>query len=229
MSKFVPFPYDDKIDYMKLVIEYEKKFNSHEYKIYPPEEVWSVNRTKEKDNRLFYNMHCHNMWRAANQRTLAEEMKAYKAMATQSTQDFEWAFITLNLDDTSVTTESMYRWGQKVWEKPFIGPGSKMVYEKHRKDEGIHHHIHMLLRFNKEMAPSRVIDEIWKTKGAKNVIRDKNFIDYIGPRKKGKPHQPYETYDKYVSGIKRAEKMPYVELDRVWRSENKILDLYVKE
>ena len=156
-----------------------------------------------------------------------------KLLNQDTSDEIIWAFVTLGFDDHKITPLSMLTVSKQVFEKPFVAAGSSMVLERHRRDKEtgetrIHHHAHILIHFTEKISPSRVIDEIFKTKGIKLVMRDKNSIDYVGPQKPKKHHSAYQVYHNYVRGVKCSEKMPYVEMDGVWRSEHGIPDLFEK-
>jgi len=84
-------------------------------------------------------------------------------------------------------------------------------------DKGHHPHVHMYIHCN--LPKSKVIEKLFATKGLKKVCSAKNFIDC----NTGLPR-----HKEYVQGIKQESKEEYVKLDRLFRLENNIPDLYEK-
>lgn len=147
-----------------------------------------------------------------------------------------WAFITVGFDDEKIASgtadhikklaQICYTVSHLVYEQGSI-QSVEYVIEKHRIT-GIHHHAHFLFTFNKKVPPSTMINKIFAARGVAEYVRQKNFIDYIGPQKynKEKPHAPFETYCKYIHGDKREEKLSFVGMDRGWREKNKLQHIY---
>lgn len=226
MSEKIKFPeYDEDVNYKRLVIEYEKKYCAHDYLKYTPEQLWG---DSVATNKTFYLIHNQNMKASLKLKSLTTELAAFQKINSKNNEDFPWAFVTINWDDNNVTVAQMKKASATIFGKPWVGNGSLMVLEKHRKDEGIHHHTHLLLKFTEKKNPSRVIDEIFMSAGVRAICREKNWVDYLGPQKPKKGHRPYQVYYDYVHGNKCEEKMPYVEKDRSWREENNIEHIYEK-
>lgn len=148
-----------------------------------------------------------------------------------------WAFITIGFDDEKIAcgnyeqhikkvAQICYTVSHLVYEKGAI-QNVEYVIEKHRVT-GIHHHAHFLFTFNSKVPPSTMINKIFAARGVAEYVRQKNFIDYIGPQKpnKEKPCAPFETYRRYITGDKREEKLSFVGLDRGWRDNNKLQQIY---
>ena len=93
---------------------------------------------------------------------------------------------------------------------------SIFVLEKHREN-GIHHHSHILVKMVSPLAKSKVIQYVFQTAGMKAVCLGKNFIDV-----RGSGNNSYENYEKYINGDKKDEKLKYCEMDRKWRLENNL-------
>lgn len=129
----------------------------------------------------------------------------------------KWFFITVGWLDSIRLTE-MKTLSKKVkelkyWDKVYA------VNEKHREN-GIHYHTHFLV--HTELPKSKIFQYIKQVSGMRYVIanyqsKTPSSIDII---KKGEK-APYEVYFNYVHGIKKPEKMPFVEKDKIWRDENK--------
>lgn len=226
-------PYESQINWFKLFLETEEKLYKYEYEKYPPDILWMSHKkqsSREDDDKFYYLLYCRNLIKMRKGKThnVAEHLRVMdKLNSSVSVEDFPWAFITLNFDDSSSPTiKQIVTAATKVLEKSYF-INVLMVIEKHRQD-GIHLHAHLLIKFDKLISPTRVIDGVFALKAVQAVCREKNFIDYLGPQKKGKYHAPYSVYYDYVRGIKKPEKMPFVEQDRKWRDENNIPHLYEK-
>lgn len=139
-------------------------------------------------------------------------------------QNENWVFITIGWNEQEVTPKLMQKASANIASlKYFISV--KYVLEKHREN-GIHHHTHFLVKFNEKLYKSKLIDWLYQTKGVKAICLGKNFIDIKGPLNKKKPYQTLELYENYVNGIKKDEKQKYIDLDKKWRAENSLEDLY---
>jgi len=234
MSQSIIVPaYEKGVNYFKLFMESEEVLHKYEYQTHTIEEVWSQHRSigdKPVDHYFYYTMYSHNLRVREKQkgRSFKTDSQIVANLNKTDSSDFAWAFVTVNWDDNNVTVAKMLKASKSIFEKPWVASGSLMVLEKHRKDEGIHHHTHYLIKFDEKKEPSRVIDETWKSAGVKSICREKNWVDYIGPQKAKKGFRPYQTYYNYIHGQKTEEKMPYVEKDRTWREENNIEHIYIK-
>lgn len=162
---------------------------------------------------------------------------AVEKMNSETPDEKIWAFITIGFDDEKIAggqydqhikklDQICYTVSHLVYEKGAI-QNVEYVIEKHRAT-GIHHHAHFLFTFNNKVPPSTMINKIFAAKGVAEYVRQKNFIDYIGPQKfqKEKPHAPFETYRRYIHGDKREEKLSFVGMDRGWREHYKLKQLY---
>lgn len=148
-----------------------------------------------------------------------------------------WCFVTIGFDDEKIAcgsyqyhikklAEICYTVSHLVYERGAI-KSIEYVIEKHRTT-GIHHHAHFLFTFHTKVPPSTIINKIFAARGVSEYVRQKNFIDYIGPQKtnQNKPHGPFETYCKYILGDKREEKLSFVGMDREWREQYKLQHIY---
>lgn len=224
-------PYEKGVNYFKKFIESEESLRKHEYQLYPVDKVWMENkRDKPDDHNLYYLLYCRNLiaMRTNRNKTIKDDLLMMdKLNSNRPVEDFYWAFITLNFDDSNnPSIKQILTAVSKTLEKPFF-INVIAVVERHRQD-GIHLHSHFLVKFPKKISPTRVIDGIYALRSVQAVLREKNFIDYLGPQKPDKYHAPYQVYYDYIHGIKKDEKMPFVEQDRKWREENNIQHLYEK-
>lgn len=221
------------VNYFALFCESEEKLNKLDYQKYTVSEVWYHHKEssgKENDDRYYYCMYSRNLvlkYRQKN-KTFSGDIEAMVKLNKTVEEDFPWAFITLNWNDSDFTIKQILTASKKIFDKPWCGPGSFFVVEKHRIN-GIHHHTHFLIKFAcDKKSPSRIIDDIYALRSVKEICRDKHFIDYLGPQKSKKGYRPFEVYYDYVRGVKCEEKMPFVQLDRQWREENDIPHLFTK-
>lgn len=232
-------PYEEGVDWFSLFCTSEEELFSYDYKVAPVLVCWSTHleglHAKKIDDRFFYKMYCGNLYKKMKHgnHSFKNDMQLMYQLNKPPLDERIWCFLTLGFNDETITPASMLRVSKLVFEKPWVASGSLMCLERFRrcKETGktvVHHHTHLLIVFNEKIPPSRIIDETFKTAGMKYIMRDKNCVDYLGPQKPKKTYQPYEKYYDYVRGIKTAEKMPYVEMDRLWRQEKKIDNLYEK-
>lgn len=224
MSKVNYPPFEPGANYFKLLCDYENKYNSHEYEHNPPEVVWGVHGYP-CDHLMFYKLHCNNLWKHSKVRLLKDQMDMFENLNKKNNDDFLWAFITVGWNEQTVTPKKMLSASLKIQKLKYFS-SCEFVLEKYREN-GVHHHTHFLVKFNEKFPPSKVIGWIFTTSGVKDICRESNFIDYLGPQKPKKHYEPFEVYYQYIRGNKKAAKLPYVESDKVWRSENDLEDLYV--
>lgn len=217
--------YEKGVNYLQLVIDYEKKYCSHEYKQYSPEMVWGSHDDKKNDDIFFYKLFCHNLYKGNQIRNLQAEMEKFKKLnEVVDGSTFLWAFITVGWNEQTITPEKMLLVSKRISQLKYFNY-CDFVLEKHREN-GIHHHTHFLVKFADKFPPSKIIGWIYKTKGVSDICSDQNFVDYLGPQKPKKKFQPFSTYFEYVRGQKRVDKLSYVGLDRDWRDSHHINHLY---
>ena len=134
----------------------------------------------------------------------------------------EWIFITINpKDDISITDfknkiDSITKW--KCFYKGFY------VFEQRGENEneigkGMHSHI-MLCKYNVER--KRLIQRLETTF---KKYCNQPFINTINVLRKS-PQHGQETLDEYMKGQKQDNKLQKVELDKIWRKQNNIEDIY---
>lgn len=167
------------------------------------------------------------VWLRTNLRTMAK-IRRDKDKIEQSLalNVGSYIFLTVGFDDKStVDGNSMMTVADQINRLNggrFVKK-SDYVLEKHRTDKDgniyIHHHIHMLIVTNETLRVSKIVELIWKLKGLKKIVKDKNFIDVKTPSAKqfDKKAQPYPVCLQYVQGIKTTLKTKCLELDTAWR------------
>jgi len=148
------------------------------------------------------------------------EKKIVQSITEKQSDEDLWAFITIGFNEQTITNNSMKTVSENVSRLPYFKT-CEYVLEKHREN-GIHHHTHFLVTFNKKEYKSKLIDWIYQVKGMKAVCLGKNFIDVIGPLNKKKQYQTIELYREYIKGNKKDAKQSYVLQDRQWRLENNL-------
>lgn len=158
--------YQEGVNYFALFVESEEKLNKLDYQKYSVEEVWIHHREsseKKNDDNYYYVLYSRNLvvkYRQRNHSFMSDMDNMKKLNSTVEGESFDWAFITLNWDDTQFTVPQIMNASKKIMAKPWCGPGSLFVVEKHRTD-GIHHHTHFLIKFAEKKSPSRIIDDIY--------------------------------------------------------------------
>lgn len=139
-------------------------------------------------------------------------------------------FITINLNDSYIDkknnvkyitpfalTKIMNKITKKVW---LIS--NKYMYSFEQRSESIENvhgfHVHLLCEKNKKKA--EVIREIYNV--TKKYLSDKNkiHIKFIGT------HNDFSNVYNYILGIKTDDKIKKIEIDKLWRSNNKLKDVY---
>jgi len=130
-----------------------------------------------------------------------------------------YCFLTINYNDqTNIDIKIMHRIAQQILGQKNVLT-AKYVHEKHRKEEGIHHHTHFLITTEKYISAGDMIDPIFKISAIKNYVGSRNFIDCVVAHARKNNAHAYADYEKYINGDKKEEKMKYIILDRAWRIE----------
>ena len=191
--------YDDQIDY------YEKH-----NRICP-----SVYQFCKDDVKRFYKVDTINV-------ELSELIKASTKQVIDTRQ--LWAFITVGFNEQTITPEKMAEVSKRIAHLKYF-KSCQYVLEKHREN-GTHHHTHFLVTFNEPQYKSKLLGWIYQIKGMKDICLSKNFIDILGPCNPKKQFADYSVYEEYTFGNKKADKLKYVKLDKEWRKNNKIQDLF---
>jgi len=135
-----------------------------------------------------------------------------------------WGFVTIGFNEQTLTIPKILRVCDRIAHHRYV-KHCLYVIEKHREN-GVHHHAHMLITFKEKYASSIIIQDFYKVAGMREIVTNKAFIDVKSPYKKKCICQPYALYDQYIRGHKKEEKMKYVEMDRQWRNENNITHLW---
>lgn len=90
------------------------------------------------------------------------------------------------------------------------------VFEMFREN-GEHPHVHFLAELHETLPKSKILEKLWATKGIKKQVLSKTFIDV-------KKAEDYHT--NYILGIKKQEKMKYIEKDKEFRKKNNIPEFF---
>jgi len=155
---------------------------------------------------------------------LSSQIKALKLSLNDQPM---YAFITVGWNEQTVTPKNMLAASLNILNLKYFST-AQMVLEKYREN-GVHHHTHFLVEFSEKYHISKLLGWIYQTKGVKAICLKQNFIDYLGPQNGKKPYQTFEVYSGYIRGVKKEAKLKYVELDKIFRAENNIKDIYIKE
>jgi len=126
-------------------------------------------------------------------------------------------FVTIGFNHQTWDIPSCVKVIQNICQLGWIG-SIHAVFEYHREN-GLHPHVHMLITPNIPLTKSKTIEKIWAAGGLKKVCLQKSFVDY-------KVASDYHL--KYINLDKTNDKLIYVELDKIWRSENGIPEFFNK-
>lgn len=147
--------------------------------------------------------------------TLTQQAIAQVLIPEQSKDDI---FLTIGFNHQTWKVDVCKSVIERVMALPFV-KRCEAVFELFREN-GEHPHCHFYIETHNKIVKSKVLEKVWAVKDIKKVVLNKNFIDY-------KVAQP--IHKNYVKGIKREDKLQYVKLDEMWRHDNNIPDLFVKE
>jgi len=128
-----------------------------------------------------------------------------------ATQEIEPLFITIGFNHQTWSVNKCLKVIKTVTELGWV-KSCRAVFELHR-DNGLHPHCHFYIVPSVRYSKSKVLEKLWATAGIKGVVLQKSFIDY---KLAGDHHL------NYIMLRKTCDKMPFVELDNKWRSDNKI-------
>jgi len=226
-------PYDPSVDYAKLNLEYELKYGVETLTslIVDKETIISIHELQQKmrngsgHHNSDYLDFCCNLKRNYTKTTLSDMLLQFMKVNSSGNQPL-YAMITVGWNEQTITAQKMLNVSQRILNLKYFKT-AYMVLEKHREN-GIHHHTHYLVEFSEKYPVSKVVGWIYQTRGVKEHCLNKAFIDYLGPQNGKKPYQPYEAYLKYINGDKQEKKLKYCALDKLWRKDNGILDIYNK-
>ena len=226
-------PYDSSVDYAKLNLEFELKYGVEtlttlildKEKIIEIHEIQQNMRNANGHLKNNYYDFCLNLKRNLTKTTLSDMLLEFNKINSNGSQPL-YAMITIGWNEQTVTPQKMLIASQNILNLKYFKT-AYMVLEKHREN-GIHHHTHYLVEFGEKYPVSKVLGWIHQTRGVKELCLNKNFIDYLGPQNGKKPYQPYLSYVKYLNGDKQEKKLKYCALDKKWRTDNGILDIYRK-
>lgn len=224
------FPvFDPAVDYFTCCLQFELKYGmdtlggvvKDKDKI---EEIYRAMKTNSiYTQEYWYKDMCLNMRRLRRLNQLSEFTEKFNSLNAVGAADSDFAFITIGWNPQEILPDVMLRLSLSIFRLKYFR-SCDMVLEKYRAN-GEHYHTHFLVKFVDKYPPSKIIGWIFQTKGVKKYVLGKQFIDYKGSGKKVSCAD-YVTYHNYVRGIKKPEKMPYVEKDRQWREECMIQHLY---
>lgn len=125
-------------------------------------------------------------------------------------------FVTFNWTDDNFKLDKILNAIQKLFSKSWID-NARGVFEYHGL-QGNHPHFHSLIQVNKHKTFGRFMDKI--VQSAMGSTLNKNFIDI-------KVARPYHL--EYLEFDKRVEKTECLEKDIIFRRENNLKDVYIKE
>ena len=137
----------------------------------------------------------------------------------------EWIFITINpkeeieLDEFHNKIKSLTKW--KCFQKGFYVLEQRG--ETHDNINGFHAHI-MLVKYTIER--KRLINRLETTfEKFCNKCKKNGYMNVINVKRK-LPEHGRETLNEYMSGKKQEDKLQKVEIDKQWRLENKLDEIY---
>jgi len=225
-------PYNPDFDYFTFNLDFDLKHPSSDFHKHDRDHIMEIHyalhetRMAKGWHRHEYLEFCCNLKTEFYRNLTASVMYNFKKINSKQIENDEsmYAFITVGWNEQTVTPQKMLAASQNILNLKYFTT-AYMVLEKHREN-GVHHHTHYLVEFCEKYPLSKIIGWIYQTRGVKDLCLNKNFIDYLGSQNGKKPYQTYQQYYEYIHGNKQEKKLPFIELDKKWRLENKIEDIY---
>jgi len=146
-------------------------------------------------------------------RELEQTQQIFNVLKNPLLSQRPFAFITVGYKD-DMTPRLMKSLGDKIASMKYWS-SCKYVHEKFR-ESGIHYHTHFLVELVDPLKKSKIVQFVHQI--VKKYVLCKNFVDV----KTEKDNRDIKEFQKYIIGDKRESKLPFVEKDRVWRSENNL-------
>jgi len=223
--------YNPDFDYFTFNMEFDLKHQSSDFHSQDKAHIMEIHnalheiRMAKGWHRHEYLEFCCNLKTQFRKNIVADVVSEFKRLNTKKTESM-YAFITVGWNEQTITPQKMLTTSHNILNLKYFTT-AYMVLEKHREN-GIHHHTHYLVEFCEKFPVSKILGWIYQTRGVKDLCLNKNFIDYLGPQNGKKPYQTYQQYFEYIHGNKQEKKLPFIELDKKWRAENKIEDIYCR-
>lgn len=176
--------------------------------------------------KLWYEEDCkYDQGKTDLQLEVAEDIRQFSRIVREDIEPRQWSFITLRYIQENFRLSTFADVIEKL--KAYTLQGAPLIDRMHYTHEcntvnGISYHSHILVE--SRHPPSKIRECLGKTfMGRRNrIISMENMIDVKNSKSRNGPI-PYQSAKNYIQGIKREEKMQYVELDKIWRAENNIL------
>ena len=151
-----------------------------------------------------------------NDKSWAQEVIRHSNPIVDDKNMLGW-FITIGFNHQTWNVVNCVKVIERILELSWVSTCTA-VFELNREN-GQHPHVHFLVTTVEQMYKSKILEKIWATRGIKSVCLSKSFIDVkvAEPR-----HQKYITLDKC------STKMRFVELDKLWRTQNNIKEKFQK-
>lgn len=143
-------------------------------------------------------------------------------------EGLNYMHITLNFTDKMPMNEVLVE-THRIVNLPIL-ERTKITYSyEYYTDKGNHPHVHMLVELKRTgtISPSSFIDDVFKKKALKEKLNV--HYKFSWARDYEKRCDKRAVVLAYVSGNKIEEKMANVEKDKLWRRENNLEDLYIKD
>lgn len=223
--------YDSSTNYLLQVIQYEydkdykKKGKPYEYVESIFKEMTNTLEKQGKDkNKYFYEWivgYAYEEFKRKEQKSVIEQMRDNLKNINKKVK-YQW--ITIGWNDEKISIEKMKELSNKFSKLAIFSKCKvKYVLEKHR-DNGIHHHTHFLLVSESVVSFSQILQQTFRISTMSDYTKE-NFVD-IKQSWRTKNMAPLETYENYLIGNKKEEKMTFVQEDDHWRASNDIMRLY---
>lgn len=148
-----------------------------------------------------------------------EEQKVIKDHLISKPLQTKCSFVTVGFNHQEFTIKKALEFINAVLNSNIALDGSFAVIENFRQN-GEHPHVHFKLYWSGQTYMSAFIQSIHRAKHGKKLVLKKEFIDVKDFIE--------DVHTPYLNGIKKAEKMPYVEMDKTWRSKHNIPDKLFK-
>ena len=122
-------------------------------------------------------------------------------------------FLTVNYPDKHTNFGWMEELAQNIKAKEFV-KRIEWIHEYYTS-EGHHPHTHFVLTLHKKLAPSKLAQYVYETKGIKKYCEGMNFVQVEKDTSRS-----WTDRASYIHGDKKDSKTGYVTQDMTWRASH---------
>lgn len=139
-----------------------------------------------------------------------------------------YLFITLNFSPDTQVTKMLEETNRIVSLSVFSRCKLTYCFEYYTSD-GTHPHVHILVELLKTgtIPMSSILEKIYQKKSLRDIMKDNIKFSWASDYKKRS--QSRAVCLAYVTGNKCDDKNPKTELDKKWRQENNLEQMYIRE